>query len=261
MDGYPARGAPSASVRVSTTTMSSFPSPRRRCVRAGRPTVFAREESSRDAEDAEDAACDVVVFVNAKSGGRRGKEVLRRLRRALKPPHRVLDATKLAAAIDRGDPEATTWDARSTRALVAGGDGTVGHVADALRRVRTPPPIAIAPLGTGNDLARVLGWNDDVWDDERLFDERRLVSTLRRADVGGVDRWTLEARRRGRAETTTRVFTNYLGIGVDARAALAFDTVRKDARFSWLFAHAATNKLLYAVFGARDFLQHSRTLR
>jgi len=257
MDGYPARGAPSASVRVSTTTTTSFPSRRRRCVRAGRPTVFAREESSRDAEDAEDAACDVVVFVNAKSGGRRGKEVLRRLRRALKPPHRVLDATKLAAAIDRGDPEATTWDARSTRALVAGGDGTVGHVADALRRVRTPPPIAIAPLGTGNDLARVLGWNDDVWDDERLFDERRLVSTLRRADVGGVDRWKLDARRRGRAETTTRVFTNYLGIGVDARAALAFDTVRKDARFSWLFAHAATNKLLYAVFGARDFLQHS----
>lgn len=219
--------------------------------------MFAREASSRDAEDAEDAACDVVVFVNAKSGGRRGKEVLRRLRRALKPPHRVLDATKLAAAIDRGDSEATTWDARSTRALVAGGDGTVGHVTDALRRVRTPPPIAIAPLGTGNDLARVLGWNDDVWNDERLFDERRLVSTLRRADVGGVDRWKLDARRRGRAETTTRVFTNYLGIGVDARAALAFDTVRKDARFSWLFAHAATNKLLYAVFGARDFLQHS----
>jgi len=57
--------------------------------------------------------------------------------------------------------------------------------------------------------------------------------------------------------TRQRLFTNYLGIGVDARAALAFDAARKDARFSWLFAHALTNKLLYAVFGARDFLQHS----
>jgi len=247
-----ARGAETrASARWCSTSTS-----RRRCA-----TCVGRPESSRAEDAAEDAKCDVVVFVNAKSGGRRGKEVFRRLRRALKPPHRVLDATKLGAAIDRGDPEATRWDPRTTRALVAGGDGTVGFVADALRRVRTPPPIAVAPLGTGNDLARVLGWNDDVWDDERLFDERRLVSTLHRATVGRVDRWSLDARRRGRTGKTTttrrRLFTNYLGIGVDARAALAFDTARKDARFSWLFAHATTNKLLYAVFGARDFLQHS----
>ena len=180
--------------------------------------------------------------------------MLRRLRRALKPPHRVLDATKLAAAIDRGDPEATTRDARSTPrsspAATERWDTSPTRFVACERRRRSPSRLWARKRSRAR--ARM----------ERRRVGRRAV--IRRAqigvdasaaDAGGVDRWKLDARRRGRAETTTRVFTNYLGIGVDARAALAFDTVRKDARFSWL-AHA-DEQTLYAVFGARDFLQHS----
>jgi diacylglycerol kinase (ATP) len=46
---------------------------------------------------------------------------------------------------------------------VAGGDGTVGWVLGSLtelhRQGREPvPPVAVIPLGTGNDLSRSFGW-------------------------------------------------------------------------------------------------------
>ena len=55
--------------------------------------------------------------------------------------------------------------------------------------------------------------------------------------------------------STSVVFHNYLGVGVDASAALTFHRVRDHA--PWMFVSAATNKILYGVFGAVDFVSHS----
>ncbi|EEH51111.1 uncharacterized protein MICPUCDRAFT_54586 [Micromonas pusilla CCMP1545] len=51
------------------------------------------------------------------------------------------------------------------------------------------------------------------------------------------------------------IFHNYLGIGVDAAAALRFSRLRDHSPF--LFVSALTNKLLYGVLGAEDVLTRS----
>jgi len=48
---------------------------------------------------------------------------------------------------------------RDLKILVAGGDGTVGSCINYMRSEEfNEAPIAILPLGTGNDLSRALGW-------------------------------------------------------------------------------------------------------
>jgi len=244
--GGGSKGSSSMTVttRTSVTGHARHSVVRRRWVRShggvdGDDAVAARVE--KDAE--EDAP--VAVFVNRKSGGQRGTDVLKTLRTSLKAPHKVFDTSQIAHA---------ELDARTSKVLVCGGDGTVGLVSDALREKNTGAlPMAILPLGTGNDLARVLGWkNQDAWDD--LNDEEKILDALRSAEPCEVDRWRVDITDR-KPRVRSKLFTNYLGIGVDARAALAFHEARKV--YPWLFVHELTNKLLYAVFGSRDFIEHS----
>lgn len=48
----------------------------------------------------------------------------------------------------------------SCRVLVAGGDGTIGWILNEIsrRNIQPIPETCILPIGTGNDLSRVMGW-------------------------------------------------------------------------------------------------------
>lgn len=91
----------------------------------------------------------VLVFINGKSGGNQGVELLSAFRRHLNP-HQVWDLTK-------GGPIPGLWSMRNLerfRILIGGGDGTFGWVLGALQEVKgllrcQNPPSALLPLGTG----------------------------------------------------------------------------------------------------------------
>tara|TARA_R110002050_G_scaffold192417_2_gene327371 strand:- start:132 stop:488 length:357 start_codon:yes stop_codon:yes gene_type:complete len=98
----------------------------------------------------------LIAFINSRSGGGQGKAVFVALRKLLSPAQ-VFDLS------DGGPKPALNAfrDVENLRILCCGGDGTCCWVLSVLDDMGWPvpyPPIAILPLGTGNDLSRALGW-------------------------------------------------------------------------------------------------------
>jgi hypothetical protein len=102
-----------------------------------------------------DCCTPLLCFVNPKSGGYQGVQTLANLRPLLNPLQ-IFDVHKCdCVAVLRAFSVFPRL-----RVLVAGGDGTVAAIINASLSLDSDkrPPIAILPLGTGNDLARTLGW-------------------------------------------------------------------------------------------------------
>uniref|UniRef100_A0A8C1WET7 Diacylglycerol kinase n=1 Tax=Cyprinus carpio TaxID=7962 RepID=A0A8C1WET7_CYPCA len=132
-------------------------------------------------------SCPLLVFVNPKSGGLKGREILYSFRKLLNP-HQVFELTS-------GGPLPglhTFRDVPHFRILVCGGDGTVGWVLGVLESIRhkiacPEPAISIIPLGTGNDLARVLRWGAGYSGE----DPYNILLSVDEAEEVQMDRWTI----------------------------------------------------------------------
>lgn len=103
------------------------------------------------------------------------------------------------------------------RVLVCGGDGTVAWVLDAIERYQfeSPPPVAVLPLGTGNDLSRVLQWGGGFSMVEGQGGVGAYLHDLNNAAVTMLDRWSVDITHEKSALDTKKVkpkfMMNYLG--------------------------------------------------
>ncbi|MED6169080.1 Diacylglycerol kinase 4 [Stylosanthes scabra] len=148
----------------------------------------------------------IVVFINPRSGGRHGSILKERLKHLMceeqvfdleeVTPHEFikygLECLEILA--DKGDTCAKENRER-LRIVVAGGDGTVGWILGCLTELhksgREPVlPVAIIPLGTGNDLSRSFGWGGSF-----PFSWRQAIKrTLYKASTGSIcrlDSWRI----------------------------------------------------------------------
>ncbi|XP_048524131.1 diacylglycerol kinase theta isoform X4 [Dendroctonus ponderosae] len=230
----------------------------------------------------------LLVFVNIKSGGCQGLELISNFRRLLNP-YQVFD-------LDIGGPLPGLYvfrNIRNYKILVCGGDGTIGWVLQCLDNVGQDsrcdsPACAIVPLGTGNDLARVLRWGPGYTGGE---DPLNLLKDVIDAEEILLDRWTVvfhpeektdkpednakqvnstgkkrqklcrlkltneQIKKAVAAGSTSEdnsqilVMNNYFGIGLDADLCLDFHNAREENPGK--FISRLHNKSVYVKMGLR----------
>ncbi|ERN03531.1 diacylglycerol kinase 5 [Amborella trichopoda] len=156
--------------------------------------------------------CPVLVFINSKSGGQLGGQLLVTYRNLLNSDQ-VFDLGEDAPDIvlhrlygnlemlkSKGDHFAAEIE-KCLKIIVAGGDGTAGWLLGVVSDLKLshPPPIATVPLGTGNNLPFSFGWGKKNPGTDRESVES-FLHLVKDAKEMKIDSWHILMRMRAPKE-------------------------------------------------------------
>lgn len=191
-----------------------------------------------------------VFLINPISGGGQGKVIYQFLPEIMESMDYAKDEWKAEFTRGEGMDLQIREALSSTETLIAvGGDGTVTAVLTAMLSgtFSDKVKIGLIPLGTGNDLARVLKLYKPFVDRGLLFLVRRLLCAKTRP----FDIWTVNGKY---------ALANYFSGGIDARIAHDFNRDRANGVIS--SSSVIANKLHYVrrFFADRNYRLKGGTL-
>ncbi|HEV2011987.1 MAG TPA: diacylglycerol kinase family protein [Candidatus Limnocylindria bacterium] len=139
-------------------------------------------------------AASAIAILNPEAGHGKGRALATTLAKTFRDAGMRIEVLVTPAPAEAARLAAEASDDGYATVIAAGGDGTANEIANGL--VGTTTALGLYPLGTGNDLARGLGYP------KRLRDVPAFLAKARRRviDVG---------------ELNGRVFVNAAGVGID----------------------------------------------
>ncbi|KAI0558224.1 diacylglycerol kinase [Gracilaria domingensis] len=176
----------------------------------------------------------MIAFVNPGSGGNMGGVVLDLLKNQIGDEN-VFDI-KADKGPERGLRMRAVDSPQHLICIVAGGDGTFSWVANAVEKQNlSHVHLLVIPLGSGNDMARALGWGKKYPGERFIKDAIKRINetpveqmVLRRLDV-----WRLATQSKdthvdndGIEHGARPLVCNYLSLGADAYVELRFNQMR-----------------------------------
>jgi diacylglycerol kinase (ATP) len=234
-----------------------------------------------------DEQIPVCFILNGKSGGRKGKALLNSF--LSYPRCYVFDINELWG-MERGQCTPDILDRlmrvlrmENVRVVVGGGDGSVSFVCRLMEFLfweyqyqksqnmmdDSLPPIAILPIGVGNELSRCIGWSSGFSPTQSplcctsTVDEAEVqfVRDVRRGPVSSLDFWqvsfepTFDSDKSNVGKSGEFPMACFFSIGFDANISYNFHVLRETTPY--LTSSVVANKWWYTYYGIQELLKHN----
>lgn len=186
----------------------------------------------------------LLLFVSVKSGGGLGQTLADYLFcdqsvKIFRLPGEAHEWTKLDKSILHN---------KDLKVVIAGGDGSVNWIVSLLAQYygsdssKFRPPVAVIPLGTGNDLSRTLSWGSSFTMLDFITLEERLFAIQNSKEIKNIDLWNIHITNPIGYSVDSKMI-NYFSLGVDANIANDFAETRRN--YPTIFVSHFLSKSMY----------------